>query len=121
MTVGYLRLPKEVAHEDTDLGCGADPHVLPRALSLSPSPIQPRYPPSAGVAEAASRLAEQQGSPAHGACKPSENGNERPSPRSQEFGFTQLRTPSLFAAGEQITMPWAIGPDGESPPPYTNL
>ena len=29
-------MPKEVAHEDTDLGSSADPHVLPRALSLRP-------------------------------------------------------------------------------------
>ena len=104
MTVGYLRLPKEVAHED--LGSGADPHVLPRALSLSvphPTPL-----PAIGWRRrgcAPPRLAEQQGSSAHGACKPSENGNERPSPRSQESGFARLRAPSLFAAGEQITMP----------------
>ncbi|KAL1657866.1 hypothetical protein GGF50DRAFT_121407 [Schizophyllum commune] len=68
-------------------------------LALSPSPIQPRYPPPAGVSEAALRLALQ-GSLAHGACKPSENGNERPSPRSQESGFARLGAPPLLAAGE---------------------
>ena len=112
VTAGNLCLPKKVAHEEPDT------ELL--ILALSPSPIQPRYPPPAGVSEAALRLALQ-GSLAHGACKPSENGNERPSPRSQESGFARLRAPSLFAAGEQITMPWAIGPDGESPPPYSNL
>ncbi|KAL1671148.1 hypothetical protein EV122DRAFT_285275 [Schizophyllum commune] len=63
--------------------------------------MRPQYPPSAGIPKAAPRFS-QQGSPAHVACKPSENGNERPSPRSQEFGFARLRAQSLLAAGEQI-------------------
>ncbi|KAL1657952.1 hypothetical protein GGF50DRAFT_121322 [Schizophyllum commune] len=78
--------------------------------------MRPQYPPSAGIPKAAPRFS-QQGSPAHVACKPSENGNERPSPRSQEFGFARLRAQSLLAAGEQIIKQSTVGPDGASLPP----